>query len=102
MDTRPAQSVGSVFMDSGLAPSARPGMTLSVFLARTHDQDQADGRAAAYGRPRPRGTTEASARGRTIIMDMVGRRRFVQGAALGALAFTVSGVETLLTPRQAR
>ena len=35
-------------------------------------------------------------------MDMVGRRRFVQGAALGALAFTVSGVETLLTPRQAQ
>jgi hypothetical protein len=35
-------------------------------------------------------------------MDMVGRRRFMQGAALGALAFTVGGVETLLTPREAR
>jgi Gluconate 2-dehydrogenase subunit 3 len=35
-------------------------------------------------------------------MDTVGRRRFVQGAALGALAFTVGGVEKLLTPREAR
>jgi len=35
-------------------------------------------------------------------MDMVARRRFMQGAALGALAFTVGGVETLLTPREAR
>src|SRR5262249_36498637 len=35
-------------------------------------------------------------------MDMVGRRRFMQGAALGALAFTVGGAEVLLTPREAR
>jgi len=35
-------------------------------------------------------------------MDMLGRRRFVQGAALGALAFTVGGVDVLLTPREAR
>jgi hypothetical protein len=35
-------------------------------------------------------------------MDMVARRRFMQGAAFGALAFTVGGVETLLTPRAAR
>ena len=35
-------------------------------------------------------------------MDQLGRRRFMQGAALGALAFTVGGVETLLTPREAR
>jgi hypothetical protein len=35
-------------------------------------------------------------------MDMLGRRRFMQGAALGALAFTVGGAEVLLTPREAR
>jgi len=35
-------------------------------------------------------------------MDMVGRRRFMQGTALGALAFTVGGAEVLLTPREAR
>jgi len=35
-------------------------------------------------------------------MEPLGRRRFMEGAALGALAFTVGGVETLLTPREAR
>src|SRR3954471_20488724 len=33
---------------------------------------------------------------------MVGRRDFIRGAALGALAFTVGGAQVLLTPRQAR
>ncbi len=33
---------------------------------------------------------------------MVGRRGFMRGAALGALAFTVGGVQVLLTPREAR
>jgi hypothetical protein len=33
---------------------------------------------------------------------MVGRRDFVRGAALGALAFTVGGAQLLLTPREAR
>ena len=33
---------------------------------------------------------------------MVGRRDFVRGAALGALAFTVGGAQVLLTPREAR
>src|SRR3954469_20992069 len=33
---------------------------------------------------------------------MVGRRDFVRGAALGALAFTVGGAQILLTPREAR
>jgi Gluconate 2-dehydrogenase subunit 3 len=35
-------------------------------------------------------------------MHDVKRRAFMQGAALGALAFTVGGVEVMLTPRQAR
>jgi hypothetical protein len=35
-------------------------------------------------------------------MPDIRRRAFVQGAALGALAFTVGGVETLLTPKEAR
>ena len=35
-------------------------------------------------------------------METLGRRRFIKGAALGALAFTVGGVETLITPREAR
>jgi Gluconate 2-dehydrogenase subunit 3 len=35
------------------------------------------------------------------IMTGIERRAFVQGAGLGALAFTVSGVEVMLTPRQA-
>jgi len=35
-------------------------------------------------------------------MDRIERRQFVQGAALGALAFTVGGAEILLTPRAAR
>ena len=34
-------------------------------------------------------------------MTGIERRAFVQGAGLGALAFTVSGVEVMLTPRQA-
>jgi len=34
-------------------------------------------------------------------MDPIERRVFVQGAMIGALAFQVGGVETLLTPRQA-
>jgi hypothetical protein len=34
-------------------------------------------------------------------MDPIERRVFVQGAMIGALAFVVDGVETLLTPRQA-
>src|SRR5262245_24033092 len=33
---------------------------------------------------------------------MPGRRDFMRGAALGALAFTVGGVQVLLTPREAR
>jgi gluconate 2-dehydrogenase subunit 3-like protein len=34
-------------------------------------------------------------------MTGIERRAFVQGAGLGALAFTVGGVEVMLTPRQA-
>ena len=34
--------------------------------------------------------------------DHIERRAFMQGAALGALAFTVGGVECLLTPRRRR
>jgi hypothetical protein len=34
-------------------------------------------------------------------MDPIERRVFMQGAMIGALTFTVGGVETLLTPRQA-
>jgi hypothetical protein len=36
------------------------------------------------------------------IMDQIERRQFMQGAALGALVFTVGGAEILLTPRAAR
>jgi hypothetical protein len=36
------------------------------------------------------------------IMNPIERRDFIKGAATGALAFTVGGVETLLTPREAR
>jgi gluconate 2-dehydrogenase subunit 3-like protein len=32
----------------------------------------------------------------------IGRRGFVKGATLGALAFTIGGVEVLMAPRQAR
>ncbi len=35
-------------------------------------------------------------------MDDIARRGFVKSATLGALAFTVGGVEVLLTPNQAR
>jgi len=35
-------------------------------------------------------------------MDPIERRVFNQGALIGALAFAVGGVETLLTPRQAQ
>jgi hypothetical protein len=35
-------------------------------------------------------------------MEDVERRAFMKGAGLGTLAFTVGGVEVLLTPRQAR
>jgi gluconate 2-dehydrogenase subunit 3-like protein len=35
-------------------------------------------------------------------MEKIERRAFMQGAALGALAFTVCGAEVLLTPKQAR
>jgi hypothetical protein len=35
-------------------------------------------------------------------MNQIERRQFMQGAALGALAFTVGGAEVLLTPRTAR
>jgi hypothetical protein len=35
-------------------------------------------------------------------MTEIGRRAFMQGAAVGALAFTVGGVDVMLTPRQAR
>ena len=35
-------------------------------------------------------------------MENIERRVFLKGAAMGALAFTVGGVEVLLTPRQAR
>jgi hypothetical protein len=35
-------------------------------------------------------------------MEKIERRVFMQGAAVGALAFTVGGAEVLLTPRQAR
>src|SRR5215831_17716859 len=39
--------------------------------------------------------------GRTC-MDMMQRRAFMKGAGIGALAFTVGGVEVLLTPGAAR
>jgi hypothetical protein len=35
-------------------------------------------------------------------MDQIERRRFMQAAALGALAFTIGGAEVLLTARAAR
>jgi hypothetical protein len=35
-------------------------------------------------------------------VDDIARRVFVKGASLGALAFTVGGVDVLLTPKQAR
>src|SRR5262245_61011459 len=35
-------------------------------------------------------------------MDMMQRRAFMKGAGIGALAFTVGGVEVLLTPGAAR
>ena len=35
-------------------------------------------------------------------MTEIARRGFVKGAGLGALAFTVGGVEMMLTPEQAR
>jgi hypothetical protein len=35
-------------------------------------------------------------------MDTIRRRAFMQGAAVGALAFTVGGVEVLLLPSEAR
>src|ERR1700742_3367457 len=35
-------------------------------------------------------------------METMGRRGFVKGATLGALAFTVGGVEVLMTPNEAR
>ena len=35
-------------------------------------------------------------------MDDIARRAFIKGASIGALAFSVGGVEVLLTPRQAR
>ncbi|HTP77430.1 MAG TPA: gluconate 2-dehydrogenase subunit 3 family protein [Rhizomicrobium sp.] len=35
-------------------------------------------------------------------MNDIERRAFVKGAAVGALAFTVGGVEVMLTPRQAQ
>src|ERR1700728_5408372 len=35
-------------------------------------------------------------------MNEMQRRAFMQGAALGTLAFTVGGVEVMLTPRQAQ
>ena len=35
-------------------------------------------------------------------MDDIARRAFVRGAGIGALAFTVGGVEVLLTAAQAR
>jgi Gluconate 2-dehydrogenase subunit 3 len=35
-------------------------------------------------------------------MTAIERRAFMQGAGLGALAFTIGGTEVMLTPRQAR
>jgi hypothetical protein len=35
-------------------------------------------------------------------MSAIERRAFVQGAGLGALAFTIGGAQVMLTPRQAR
>ena len=35
-------------------------------------------------------------------MEEMARRAFIKGASIGALAFTVGGVDMLLTPRQAR
>ena len=34
-------------------------------------------------------------------MDEIQRRAFIKGAAIGTLAFTVGGVDVILTPRQA-
>jgi hypothetical protein len=35
-------------------------------------------------------------------MDDIARRAFIKGASIGALAFSVGGVDVLLTPREAR
>src|SRR6202012_3059222 len=35
-------------------------------------------------------------------MADIGRRGFVKGATLGALAFTVGGIEVIMAPREAR
>jgi hypothetical protein len=37
-----------------------------------------------------------------MTVDPIERRVFMQGAMIGALAFTIDGVKTLLTPRQAQ
>src|ERR1700728_1672363 len=46
-------------------------------------------------------TAITSADGRKAMDDMQ-RRAFIKGAAIGTLAFTVGGVEVMLTPRQAQ
>src|SRR5687768_2095138 len=48
-----------------------------------------------------RSAQQRDARGEDI-METVRRRAFMQGAAAGALAFTVGGTEVLLLPREAR
>ena len=40
--------------------------------------------------------------GREGVMNPIERRDLIKGAAIGALAFTVGGVEVLLTAREAR
>ena len=55
--------------------------------------------ALALARVSPQRQSKAPS-GRTSWIR-IERRAFMQGAAIGALAFTVGGVETLLTPTQA-
>jgi len=35
-------------------------------------------------------------------MDAMGRRVFLKGASMGVLTFTVAGIDTLMTPSEAR
>jgi len=76
-----------------------------VILAQAGDRDQSGPDVPRLLPQRPAVTlqeaSEASAAGRAT-MDQLERRQFIQGAAIGALVFTVGGAEVLLTPRAAR
>src|SRR5712672_1452603 len=80
-----------MFFSEGSCAFSRSHVSLGIVGSTRERESRQANKTSAGGR-----------RHREEIMDPVERRAFMKGAAIGALAFSVGGVEVMLAPGQAR